>query len=384
MKKKKKILYLITKASWGGAGKHVYDLATNLPQKDFDVVVAFGKNGELKNKLESQHIRTIIIHPIQRDVSISREIKTFWQLLKIIHKEKPDILHAHSSKAGGLGTFTGRILQVPKIIFTTHGWAFNENRNFFAHVLIYFLHWFTILLSHTTIAVSNHTKKQIVEKMPFIKNKIVVVHNGIAPISFENRNIARNKIFSNCIPKNINPQTLWIGTISELHKNKGLDYIIRAIGQLTQVDIKTFPSFVFVIIGDGEEKENLKKLIKKEKLQNIVFLIGYKTNASLLLKAFNIFTLTSRTEALPYVLLEAGLAELPVIASDVGGVSEIITEDSGILIQQPNIIDKITRAITKMLKNEEDRKQFGTHLKERVLKIFPIQTTIKKTYEYYK
>ncbi|MBU2460967.1 glycosyltransferase, partial [Patescibacteria group bacterium] len=391
MKKKKKILYFITKASWGGAGRHVYDLAINLPQEDFDVVIVLGKDGELKNKLESQHIRVITIHSLQRDISIIREIKTFWQLIKILRQEKPDILHSHSSKAGGLGAFAGRIMRVPKIIFTAHGWAFNEERNFFSRLAIYFFHWLTIIFSHTTIAVSHHTKEQAVIKMPFIKNKIVVVHNGIAPILFKDRNLARDEIFANHKPKNIDPHALWIGTISELHKNKGLDYIIRAIGQLLRTNTEKLPSFIFVIIGSGEEKENLEKLIIKEKLQDIVFLVGYKKNASLLLKAFDIFTLTSRTEAFPYALLEAGLAGLPVIASDVGGIPEILIKDSGILVQQQNLatwgdnpqVTRVTRAILRMLKNKEERIQFRLHLKTHVTRSFPLQILVKKVYKYY-
>ena len=397
MEKKKKILYFITKASWGGAGRHVYDLATNLPQKDFDVVVVLGKNGELKNKLESRHIRVITIHSLQRDISIIREIKTFWQLIKILHQEKPNVLHAHSSKAGGLGAFVGRIMRVPKIIFTGHGWAFNEERNFFARFIICFFHWLTIILSHTTIAVSHHTKEQMVKKMPFIKNKVVVVHNGIAPILFKDRETSRNEIFSNHEPCNINPQALWIGTISELHKNKGLDYIIRAIGQLIRAKAEKLPSFIFVIISGGEEKENLEKLIIEENLQNTVFLVGYKENASSLLKAFDIFTLTSRTEAFPYAILEAGLAELPVIASDVGGISEILMKNNGILLKQQNSttcmsdtqvvyngkVKEITLSLFRLLKNKEERIQFGARLKNYVMKKFSIQTLVKKTYMYY-
>ena len=389
---KKKILYLITKSTWGGAGRYAYDLATNMPQEDFETVVVLGGQGELKNKLGEKNIRAITISSLQRDISLFGEIKTFWHLIKILRKEKPDILHTNSSKAGALGAFAGRITRVPKIIFTAHGWAFNEERSFFSRTAITFLHWFTILLSHKTIAVSDQTKEQALKKMLFVKNKIVVVHNGITEIMFKEKSVARKEIFSKGIPKDIHSNALWFGTISELHKNKGLDYMIRALGKISRsdLDIKERPRvtlghkkpFVFVIIGGGEERSQLEKLIEKENLQDIIFLVGYKENASSLLKAFDVFTLTSRTEAFPYVPLEAGLAELPVIASCVGGIPEILSKDCGILVK-PGNIDEIVYAVGQLLENDEQRKNYGKNLKKYVLQNFSTQKMVKNTLKHY-
>ena len=389
---KKKILYLITKSTWGGAGRYVYDLATNISQKDFEIIVALGGKGELKNRLEEKNIRTITIPTLQRDVALWGEIKALLNLVKIIRKEKPDVLHTNSSKAGALGALAGRLARVPKIIFTAHGWAFNEERSFFSRMAITFLHWLTIILSHKTIAVSNQTKEQALKKMPFIKNKLTVIYNGIKETPLKEKSLAQKEIFPKGIPRGITEDTLWIGTISELHKNKGLDYIITALGKISEsdLDIKECPRaalgsekpFIFVIIGGGEEKEQLDKLIEKENLQNIVFLVGYKENALSLLKAFDIFTLTSRTEAFPYVPLEAGLAELPIAASRVGGIPEIISENCGILVEKGNI-DNIELALTQLFENPKIRENYGKNLKKYVLQNFSIQHMVKETLKYY-
>ena len=381
MKNKKKILYLITKSTWGGAGRYVYDLATNMPQENFEVIVSLGGAGELKNKLKEKNIRTVTIPTLQRDVALWGEIKAFLNLVKIIRKERPDILHTNSSKAGALGALAGRIARTPKIIFTAHGWAFNEERSFFSRTAITFLHWFTVILSHKTIAVSDQTKEQALKKMPFIKNKLVVIHNGIKEDPFKERFLAQKEIFPKGIPENIHPDTLWIGTISELHKNKGLDYMITALGEISRTSFD-ISSFVFVVIGGGEEKERLNKLKEKENLQNIVFLVGYKENASSLLKAFDVFTLTSRTEAFPYVPLEAGLAELPVIASRVGGIPEILSENCGILVEKGNI-NETTQATIQLLENEEQRKNYGKNLRKKVVENFSTHNMVKNTLKYY-
>jgi glycosyltransferase involved in cell wall biosynthesis len=241
------------------------------------------------------------------------------------------------------------------------------------------VHWLTIFLSHKTIAVSQQTKKQV-SKMPFIKNKIVVIYNGVKDIDFRERLLAQKEIFPKGIPKDITKETIWIGTISELHKNKGLDYMVSVISKISSSE--TEKKFIFVIVGEGEERENLEKQIKKEDLENIIFLAGYKKNASSLLKAFDIFTLTSRTEALPYVSLEAGLAELPIIASRVGGIPEVVSDGCGILIE-PGNIDKIKQSIIKLLEDNIQHKEYGKKLKEHVTQNLSTEGMVKNTIQYY-
>ena len=197
---------------------------------------------------------------------------------------------------------------------------------------------------------------------------------------FKEKFLAQKEIFPKGIPENITKDTVWIGTIYKIQKNKGLDYMITAPGKVSRSDLN-IPPFVFVIIGGGEEGQ-LIKLIEKENLQNIVFLVGYKKNASSFLKTFDVFTLTSRTEAFPYVPLEAGLAELPIIASRVGGIPEIVSKDCGILVKRGNI-NEIAQAITRLLNNREKRKSLGLNLKKHVQQNFSTREMVKNTLRYY-
>ena len=158
---RKKILYLITKSNWGGAQKYVYDLAINLPKENYEVVGATGGTGEpgattgiLVNKLKAQNIRTVFLSTFTRNIFFTNELFSFWAVFKLIKKERPDILHLNSSKAGGIGAFCGRILRVPKIIYTAHGWPFNENRSYLSKKIIYILSWLTCALSHHVITIS--------------------------------------------------------------------------------------------------------------------------------------------------------------------------------------------------------------------------------------
>ncbi|MBU1557361.1 glycosyltransferase [Patescibacteria group bacterium] len=362
---KKKILYVITKSNWGGAQRHIFDLATNLPKEDFEVVVALGGKGVLREKLEDKNIRVVEIKNLTRDINIFSDLKVFIDLIKILKKEKPNILHLHSSKIGGLGSLAGRLTDTPKIIFTVHGWAFNEERAWWQKFIIKTLSWITIILSHKTITVSEKAKEQV-KHFPFVSKKITTIYNAIHPISFKTKEEARNILLSEQ-----KEDKIWIGTIAELHKNKGLLYAIKAI------EISNNPNLIFVIIGEGEEREKIEELIKMKELENKVFLAGHMNEASELLKAFDIFILPSLTEALGYVLLEAGLAELPVIASNTGGIPEIIKNlETGILTRVKDSKD-ISQAISHIINKSENSKIYKKNLKQKVETLFKLDNMIE-------
>jgi glycosyltransferase involved in cell wall biosynthesis len=379
---KKKILHCITKANWGGAQRYVYDLATSLPNDSYESIVLFGLDGVLNQKLQAVNIKTIILEDFLKNVNIFKDFSALIKLIKIFKKERPDIIHLNSSKMGFLGALAGRLTGINKIIFTGHGWAFNEDRSKWQKRIIYLLHLTTIALAHVTITVSEQTKRQVAGTNYFCK-KITVIKNGIGMINFYDKQTAREKILEK-LPADLDLKNrLWLGTISELHKNKGLKYVIEAMHELEALTDEKSDLPILIIIGEGEKREKLQERINRYNLEDAVFLIGRIDEAERYLKAFNIFTLTSITEALPYVLLEAGQAGLPIIASAVGGIPEIIEDMvSGILVR-PKEPEEIRKAIDFLLKNPSRMVTFGQNIKEKVEKGFTKDEMVKKTIELY-
>ncbi len=380
-----KVLILITKSNSGGAQRYVYDLATNLPKNECSVEVMAGGNGPLIDKLWEAGISANGDLPINRDINILEDIKVFFKLISIIKKKKPDILHVNSSKIGGLGALAGRICKVPKIIFTAHGWAFNENRGILSKIAIKLLHWITIIFSHTTIAVSDALQLQMIN-WPYISEKVTVVHNGInSEIGFSKIN-ARTELakmntdLSNILKSKNSKNITIIGSVGELHHIKGYDYSIRAIHQLIQKN----KNIVYLIFGNGEEKENLEKLIKDLKLESNVILMGFIPQAIQYFKAFDIFLLPSLSEGFPYIALEAGITGLPIVASAVGGIPEIIDDmKSGILIQARKSRE-ICHAIEFYITHKKAEKEHSMNIKEKIISEFSIKNMIENTLKVYK
>lgn len=368
-KQKKKILFVITKSNWGGAQKYVYDLATGLPSSKFDIVVACGGNGLLVQKLHAKNIITIEIPRLQRDIRLRDEIRVFFWLTRIFREERPDIIHLNSSKIGGLGALAGRFARVPKIIFTAHGWYFKERRHYVIRAATYILSWITVLLSHVTITVSEDD--HIRAPSLFVSKKIVRIHNGINTPTFLDRDSARKILYEH----GVNEDAMWIGSVAELHKNKGLIAAIDAMRELVDGGIKAY----FFIIGEGEERKTFERRIKERALQNHVFLLGHIDNAPRFIPAFDVFLLPSYKEGLPYTILEAGAAGVAVVASGVGGTPEIIQhERSGILIT-PGDSSGIAEALRSVLTDSDTRAQYARALHEVIATQFSLGQMLNKT-----
>lgn len=378
-----KVLILITKANWGGAQRHVFDLAKGLPREQFAVEVMAGSEGPLISKLKEIGIPASGDLELGRDIKLGRDWKAFFHLISMLRKKKPDILHLHSSKIGGLGALAGRLAGVKKVIFTAHGWAFNENRPAGQKMLIRFFAWLTMIFAHETIAVSNTAKRQV-SGWPFIQDKMSVVYNGISrETGFSKQNarleLARlNPSLKKAVEGVPEKDLYWIGTIAELHHIKGHKYAIQAVADCIRSLERNGSSrkIVYTIVGAGEEKEKLEGLIKKLGLEDQIFLMGYVPLAVQYVKAFDIFMLASLSEALGYVLLEAGAAEVPIVATSVGGIPEIIDDmHTGILVQPRNSQD-LSHALRFSIDHDKESREYAAHLRQKIDGEFSLEKMI--------
>lgn len=363
-----KILYVITKSNWGGAQKHVYDLAVAMKEKGYVSVVALGGEGVLMKRLEDAGVKVHPISSLGRDISINRDVVSFKDIFNIIKRERPDVLHLHSPKAAGLGAMAGRLLRIKKIIVTVHGWSFNEDRPIAQRLLIASFSWLTTLLAHKTILLSEREYAQALH-FPGVKGKLVLIPLGIKQPVFLSIDGARQEI-ARRIGMDLNElgkRTL-IGTITELHPNKGIFYLVNAMEQV----VKNHPNAVCVVMGDGEDAASLHLLVKGKKLENNFFLVGYVENAAEYLKVFNIFVLPSVKEGLPYAILEAAFASLAVVATTVGGVPEMVEDmKSGVLVQPKNS-KELAHALSFMIEHPGMRREYGAMLRESVASKFVI------------
>lgn len=341
-KSRKKILFIITKSVWGGAQQYVFDLATNLPRDQFEPIIAGGGKGIMAEKIISAGLPFLEIRSFQRDINFFKEIISFFKILFILFKTKPDIIHVSSSKAGGVVGIAGFIYKLLTFrfslfaLFTVHGWAFLEQRPTWQNWLIKFFSKLTCLFYDRIICVSENDYRMGLKYKIAPTRKMLVIHNGVDPNDY------------NFLEKTEKEFT--VGTIGESTTNKGHKYFIEAR--------KDFPGIKFKIISDIPD-------------------------AAKYLKNFDIFVLPSIKEGLPYTILEAGLAKLPVIATNVGGIPEIINPSigsgqAGILVQ-PADSTALANAIKKLLGDKNLREKLATNLHQKITQEFTLSKMLTAT-----
>ncbi len=370
-----KIIYAITKANWGGAQRYVHDLAIAARKEGYEVAVAVGERGLLTEKLDAAGIETIYFDLRQRRSFLS-DLLTFGALFSMVQcfrRARPDIVHVNSAKAGGLGALAARLAGVPHIIFTAHGWEFNAPRSPLSKFGIRLFSWITMLLAHQTIAVSEAMKRDV-EKWPGIHRRTTVIRNGtVCPLLLSRRE-ARAKLAPASVGK------YWIGMLSELNEAKCVEDAIRAFALI----VGRHPDATLIVLGEGRERSKLEDLIRRLHLTKRVFLPGFRSDAPTLLNAFDLFIHTASTEALGYAILEAGCAGLPVIATRVGGIPEIIVDgEQGILVDA-NDPQMFAATIQSLMHDTRHAKELGARLKARVEKAFSKETMLSTTLSLYR
>jgi len=361
-----KILYLITKSNWGGAQKYVYDLATSFKKKGVDVLVAYGGHDELEKKLSEANVRTHSCASLVRDVSFRKEFNVAKELYDLVRYEKPDVLHVNSSKAAGIGSVIGRLCRVPSVVFTIHGAPFREDRRLLEKGLIYLFTWFTCLFAHKIITVSKQDEVDI-GAMFFVKKKVTTIYNGIT--------------VNGPPPKRVLPRgrETHIVSIGDLTKNKGYLYGLEAIDILVK---KGLP-IKYTIEGEGEDRKKIEEYIAVKNLGNVVTLLGRTLATKDQLHEYDIFLLASVKEGLPYTLIEAGNAMVPVVTTITGGIPEIVRHEETGLLVRPKDVEGIAHALERMSMDKKYSKHLAQQLHSHIVQNFSYTKMLAQTARVY-
>lgn len=350
-----KILYVITGADIGGAQKHLLYLSRWFSRKGHTVHVIAGEDGPLIKELNDQNIGVTLI-PIPRNIEPKKDLKALWKVFRFIRKEKYDVVHSHSSKAGIIARIAGFLNRVEKNIFTAHGFVFTDPTLSKKKKAFYlFLEKFCSWLSTHIITVSHFDFQQ--GKAHRIKEtQMVMIHNGIPSdiiISSDEWKKKQKRLREN--DKRI------IGFVGRFASEKNIDMLLRVASLFKE----RFPNkeVEFWLIGDGPLFDHYQNKIKDQNLETIVELKGSQEHVLDWMDNMHAMIITSHKEGLPFVLLEACCRGLPVISTDVGGVKEILDPSGKMKLIVPiNDDDQMYRQLSTIITDHSYREAIGRYL----------------------
>ncbi len=303
-----KIVQVITSADWGGAQRHVYDLSCGLKALGHEVNVLYGEEGRLTTRLEAQQIRCQQVPTLTRAIRPWRDLRTLHHLRQQIEALHPDVVHAHSSKAGTLVRLALRKSAIP-VVYTIHGLVYlNERMPKWKQALYRKIELSLLPLAKATILVSNRDLQELQRHRSAKRTRLVHIPNGIDP-------------FPEPIPL---PEDPVIGTIARFTEEKALDVLLKAVAAVR----KEVPAVRLILVGDGPLRPQLEQLSQELGINDITTFAGFQENVVEWLAKMRVFALTSVKEGMPYALLEAVRAGRIVVARDVGGMGEVLPERS--------------------------------------------------------
>ncbi|HWQ73954.1 MAG TPA: glycosyltransferase family 4 protein, partial [Syntrophomonas sp.] len=312
-----RLLMGITLSEVGGSQKVVYGIISNLPEQVYDITLVTSPDGELLdwvrelNQHRTNKIKIITLNSIRRNLSPIYDLITLVRLIRLMKKSDYNIAHFHNSKMGTLGRIAAKICGVPRIYYTMHG--LNLNINTTGRI-------YPILSLIEKMIARFTTKVAFVSKY----DMAIGIRNGWA--SEANACLIYNGISEAAVPEPPqNPTKATehvpiIAFVARLAEPKVPEFAIRVSDKLLSAGYH----HELMIIGDGPKMEECRSLIRSLGIEEYVSLLGKRRNVIELLSEADIFCLFSRWEGLPISVLEAMLCELPVVASDVGGIPELI------------------------------------------------------------
>lgn len=356
-----RILLLITLAETGGAQTYVAGLLPALARR-FDVVVAAHGDGPLRDAALASGVRYVPLRHVRRNLHPARDLLGLLELVALIRRERPDILHANSSKAGLLGRTAAAALGVPVRIFTAHGWAFKAYSGPVS--LIY--RWADRLmapLTTTTVCVSERERSAGVAARTCRARDTVVIPTAVDAAAAPPARHAGSP-----------PRVI---TVGRLAAPKDTVTLVRA---LARVPGRPFRA---TIVGDGPDRPAVEAEIRAAGLDGVVELAGERHDVPHLLADSDVFALSSRSEGAPISVLEAMAAGLPVVGSRVGGVPELVLDGETGLLVEPGDPDELATAIGRLAADPELRRRMGEAGRQRTQGRFALDTFRRAHVELY-
>jgi glycosyltransferase involved in cell wall biosynthesis len=356
-----RVLHVIARLNVGGTARYITRLAEELPKHKIETFIATGfVQGSEQEDPSAKKLKVIRIPSLGRQINPIKDHFAFKQLLKIIREVKPDILHTHTFKAGYIGRIKTKDINRAagkrvKFVHTFHGHLFDdpEFSGLKSLIITSFERRFA-MRTDAIVTVGAQVAKELLEREIGQPEQFTNIPPGVEPLK---------------IPK-AKPRTkITVGWIARV---TGVKNPLRALEIA-----KLFPDAQFLIAGGGDMLEQVKPQAPRN-----TKVLGW-TDASKLFAASDIILSTSENEGMPIALIEAQLASKPVVATNVGGVSEVVLNNKTGFVTRKNTED-LAKGLEKLINSKALRTAQGKAAKVHATKAFSVEKMIQAHVSLYK
>lgn len=337
-----KVLH-ITQATIGGTLEYLKLFFTHINKDEYEVYLACPSYGPMKKEIEDIGVK---VYPLEmtREISLKDDLNSFMDMKKLIKKVNPDIVHLHSSKAGVLGKIASYLNNIP-CIYNAHGWSFSMNVSYKKKKVYSLIEKYTSLFCDKIVNISDYEHNLAKQYNIASDKKMITIHNGIDIEKYDKSNYSRKDTLEELgIPQ----ECFIVGMVARISEQKDPIKFI----EIAKIVCSEIEDAYFVLVGDGELRNQVNKLIMKYDLNDRVKITGWVNDVNKYISVFDIGILTSRWEGFGLVLTEYMAAKKPIIASNVGGIPELIEDDYNGILVDINDTSKFVKSIIALKDND--------------------------------
>lgn len=344
-------LHVITKLELGGAQRTTLDLLTRLDRSKYRLFIATSPYGILTEEISKiPDIAAYLIPTLKRQISPFNDLRTLLKLFGYLKRNRIDIVHTHSSKAGILGRWAAKLARVPVVIHSVHGWSFHKGQNCFLRRFYIFMERLTAKVTDKLLVVSKSDIRKGENAGIATNGKYALIPYGIQIEKFARHHVDNRKKKKEL---DLDPNCSLVGMVACFKPQKAPQDFIRAASLV----VKVLPGVKFLLVGDGLLRGQIEILIDKLKMKDNVVLAGWRRDIPDIMSILDIFVLSSLWEGLPVVFLEAMATGLPIVATAVDGSCELVKEGvNGFLVPAKDYRLLAQRIITLLKEKERARK----------------------------
>lgn len=344
-------------------------ILTHLDRRRFEPVLLTAGEGWLTLEARRLEVR---VHPLKhlvRPIRPLRDLLALVEILRVLRSERPDVLHLHSSKAGILGRLAGRLAGVPRVLFTAHGFSFHQRLSRPALAATVTLERMLAPLADAIVPVSRYDHDRALAFRLCAPERLVVVENGVDTRRFDGKERKKARELLGAAD-----DRLLVGTVARFAFPKDHALLLRAVAPL----LLERDDLQLVLVGSGPGQGAAVELALSLSLGDRVAFLGDREDVPELLAGLDLFVLASRFEAMPMTVLEAMASGLPVVASRVGGVPELVEEGiTGLTVPADDEV-ALREAIAGLLADAGRRTAMGEAGRRRAMDRFELRRTIRR------